>query len=46
MEVFDFQIDICSVEVPTLFTENFDDQDIGNDFVHGILTSDLLGKTF
>ncbi|RIB04189.1 hypothetical protein C2G38_2254520 [Gigaspora rosea] len=29
------QIDICSIEVPTLFTENFDYEDIENDFVHG-----------
>ncbi|CAG8786163.1 14276_t:CDS:10 [Dentiscutata erythropus] len=41
----DMEIDICSVEVPALFTENFDYQDIRKDFVHGILTSDLLGKT-
>ncbi|RIB09851.1 nucleotide-diphospho-sugar transferase [Gigaspora rosea] len=44
-DLIDCQIDICSVEVPALFTENFDYQDIRNDFVHGILTSDLLGKT-
>ncbi|KAF8937475.1 nucleotide-diphospho-sugar transferase [Dissophora ornata] len=44
-DLIDCQIDICSVEVPALFTENFDYQDIRADFVHGILTSDLLGKT-
>ncbi|KAF9990465.1 hypothetical protein BGZ75_001645 [Mortierella antarctica] len=44
-DLIDCQIDICSVEVPALFTENFDYQDIREDFVHGILTSDLLGKT-
>ncbi|CAG8451819.1 3532_t:CDS:10 [Ambispora leptoticha] len=44
-DLIDCQIDICSVEVPALFTENFDYQDIRNDFVYGILTSDLLGKT-
>ncbi|EFP76227.2 hypothetical protein PGT21_007694 [Puccinia graminis f. sp. tritici] len=38
-------IDLCSVEVPQLFTENFDYQLVRPDFVHGILTSDLLGKT-
>ncbi|CAH7668258.1 hypothetical protein PPACK8108_LOCUS2741 [Phakopsora pachyrhizi] len=38
-------VDICSVEVPQLFTENFDYQQIRPDFVHGILTSELLGKT-
>ncbi|CAB4389510.1 unnamed protein product [Rhizophagus irregularis] len=41
----DCQIDICSIEVLALFTENFDYQDIRKDFVYGILTSDLLGKT-
>ncbi|KAF9418775.1 hypothetical protein BGZ94_009602, partial [Podila epigama] len=44
-DLIDCQVDICSVEVPALFTENFDYQDIREDFVHGILTSDLLGKT-
>ncbi|KAF9585534.1 hypothetical protein BGW38_001935 [Lunasporangiospora selenospora] len=44
-DLIDCQIDICSVEVPALFTENFDYQDIRADFVDGILTSDLLGKT-
>ncbi|KAI1312621.1 hypothetical protein EDD11_002930 [Mortierella claussenii] len=44
-DLMDCQVDICSVEVPALFTENFDYQDIREDFVHGILTSDLLGKT-
>ncbi|KAI9626796.1 hypothetical protein H4Q26_017702 [Puccinia striiformis f. sp. tritici PST-130] len=38
-------VDLCSVEVPQLFTENFDYQLVRPDFVHGILTSDLLGKT-
>ncbi|KAI9498624.1 nucleotide-diphospho-sugar transferase [Zychaea mexicana] len=37
-------LDICSVEVPALFTENFDWQKLRSDFVHGILTSDILGK--
>ncbi|KAF9216927.1 hypothetical protein BGZ59_007318 [Podila verticillata] len=44
-DLIDCQVDICSVEVPALFTENFDYQDIRADFVDGILTSDLLGKT-
>ncbi|CAG8443520.1 6183_t:CDS:10 [Acaulospora morrowiae] len=44
-DLIDCQIDICSVEVPPLFTENFDYQDIRKDFVYGILTSELLGKT-
>ncbi|KTW31029.1 translation initiation factor eIF2B catalytic subunit epsilon [Pneumocystis jirovecii RU7] len=44
-DLIDCNVDICSPEVPALFTENFDYQDIRRDFVHGILTSDLLGKT-
>lgn len=39
-------VEVCSFEeVPPLFTENFDYQSIRPDFVVGILTSDLLGKT-
>lgn len=44
-DLIDCNIDICSPDVPALFTENFDYEDIRRDFVHGILTSDLLGKT-
>jgi translation initiation factor eIF-2B subunit epsilon len=33
------------LQVPPLFTENFDYQFFYPDFVNGILTSDLLGKT-
>ncbi|CAH1760611.1 2664_t:CDS:10 [Entrophospora sp. SA101] len=44
-DLIDCQIDICSVEVPALFTENFDYEDIRKDFVYGILTSDILSKT-
>jgi len=44
-DLIDCQIDICSLEVPALFTENFDYQDIRKDFVRGILQSDILGKT-
>ncbi|GAA6005765.1 hypothetical protein JCM11491_004000 [Sporobolomyces phaffii] len=36
---------ICSNEVAPLFTENFDYQAFYPDFVNGLLTSDLLGKT-
>ncbi|GAA5939733.1 translation initiation factor eIF2B catalytic subunit epsilon [Sporobolomyces koalae] len=36
---------ICSNEVAPLFTENFDYQNFYPDFVNGLLTSDLLGKT-
>ncbi|KAK9768397.1 translation initiation factor eIF-2B epsilon subunit, GEF [Basidiobolus ranarum] len=44
-DLIDCHVDICSVEVPALFTENFDYQTMRKDFVHGILTSDILGKT-
>ncbi|KAJ3092387.1 hypothetical protein HK100_006953 [Physocladia obscura] len=43
-DLIDCQIDICSVDVPALFTENFDYQDIRKHFVRGILESDILGK--
>ncbi|KAJ1336706.1 hypothetical protein BSLG_007025 [Batrachochytrium salamandrivorans] len=44
-DLIDAQVDICSIEVSALFTENFDYQDIRKDFLRGILESDLLGKT-
>lgn len=44
-DLVDCYIDICSLEVPALFTENFDYQDLRKDFVYGVLTSDLLGKS-
>lgn len=44
-DLVDPYLDICSVEVPALFTENFDWQRLRADFVHGVLTSDILGKT-
>ncbi|SAM05978.1 hypothetical protein [Absidia glauca] len=44
-DLVDPRVDICSLEVPALFTENFDWQRLRRDFVHGILTSDILGKT-
>ena len=44
-DLIDCQIDICSPEVLALFTENFDYQDLRKDFVKGILTSDLYGKS-
>ncbi|KAF9005562.1 nucleotide-diphospho-sugar transferase [Cyathus striatus] len=43
-DLIDCGIDICSVEIPSLFQDNFDYLDIRRDFVHGILTSDLLMK--
>ncbi|KAF9453228.1 nucleotide-diphospho-sugar transferase [Macrolepiota fuliginosa MF-IS2] len=44
-DLIDCSIDICSVEVPSLFQDNFDYLDIRRDFVHGVLTSDLLMKS-
>lgn len=44
-DLIDCQIDICSPEVPILFTENFDYQDIRQEFLRGILESDLLNKS-
>ncbi|KAI9142814.1 nucleotide-diphospho-sugar transferase [Paraphysoderma sedebokerense] len=44
-DLIDTQIDICSIDVLALFSENFDYQDIRKDFVKGILESDLLGKS-
>ncbi|KAF7969035.1 hypothetical protein HWV62_28660 [Athelia sp. TMB] len=41
-DLIDCGIDICSVDVPSLFQDNFDYQDVRRDFVHGVLTSDLL----
>jgi len=32
-------------QVPSLFQDNFDYLDIRRDFVHGVLTSDLLMKS-
>ncbi|KDN53379.1 hypothetical protein K437DRAFT_230602 [Tilletiaria anomala UBC 951] len=41
-DLVDCGVDVCSVDVPPLFSENFDYQDLRRDFVTGILTSDLL----
>ncbi|KZT68221.1 nucleotide-diphospho-sugar transferase [Daedalea quercina L-15889] len=43
-DLIDCCIDVCSVEVPSLFQDNFDYADIRRDFVYGVLTSDLLMK--
>ncbi|KAH6918678.1 translation initiation factor eif-2b [Coprinopsis sp. MPI-PUGE-AT-0042] len=43
-DLIDCSIDVCAVEVPSLFQDNFDYLDIRRDFVHGVLTSDLLMK--
>lgn len=42
-DLLDCQIDICSVNVLALYTENFDYQDVRKDFLRGVLTSDILG---
>ena len=45
-DLIDCAIDICSPDVPALFTENFDYQHIRRHFVHGILEDyELYGKT-
>lgn len=44
-DLIDCRVDICSMDVPALFTENFDYEHLRDDFVRGVLTSDLLGKT-
>ena len=45
-DLIDCHVDICSPDVPALFTENFDYQHIRRHFLHGILTDfDLYGKT-
>jgi translation initiation factor eIF-2B subunit epsilon len=45
-DLIDCQVDICSPDVPALFTENFDYQHIRRHFLHGILTDyELYGKT-
>ncbi|KAI0306525.1 nucleotide-diphospho-sugar transferase [Multifurca ochricompacta] len=43
-DLLDCSIDICALEVPSLFQDNFDYGDIKRDFVHGVLASDLLMK--
>jgi translation initiation factor eIF-2B subunit epsilon len=45
-DLIDCHIDICSPDVPALFTENFDYQQLRRHFLHGILTDyELYGKT-
>lgn len=45
-DLVDGYVDICSMEVLALFTENFDYQDMFQDFVKGILSSDILSHQF
>ncbi|KAJ2163139.1 translation initiation factor eIF-2B epsilon subunit, GEF [Coemansia sp. RSA 552] len=44
-DLADTGISVCSPDVLALFTENFDYHALRRDFVHGILESDLLGKS-
>lgn len=44
-DLIDCRVDLCAMDVPALFTENFDYEYLRDDFVRGVLTSDLLGKT-
>jgi len=44
-DLCDCNIEICTPEVPALFTENFDYEDLRSDFVNGVLTSDLISKS-
>lgn len=43
-DLMDPHISICSPEVLMLFSDNFDYQDISNDFVKGVLGSEILGN--
>ena len=36
---------VTDKQVPALFTENFDYEDLRKDLVTGVLTSDILSKT-
>jgi len=44
-DLIDCHVDICSPHVPQIFQENFDYQYLRDDFLKGVLTSDLLRKT-
>ncbi|KAJ2084447.1 translation initiation factor eIF-2B epsilon subunit, GEF [Coemansia sp. RSA 988] len=44
-DLTDTNVSICSPDVLALFTENFDYHTMRRDFIHGILESDILGKT-
>lgn len=41
-DLVDAGVHVCSIDVPPLFSENFDYQSLSTDFIPGILTSDLL----
>jgi translation initiation factor eIF-2B subunit epsilon len=40
----DLGVDVCEADVPALFTENFDWNDLRRHLVAGVLGSELLGK--
>lgn len=44
-DLIDCHVDICTPHVPQIFQDNFDYQYLRQDFVNGVLTSDLLKKT-
>ncbi|KAJ2302985.1 translation initiation factor eIF-2B epsilon subunit, GEF [Coemansia sp. RSA 2706] len=44
-DLADTGVAVCSPDVLALFTENFDYHLMRRDFIHGILESDILGKT-
>lgn len=43
-DLIDCGIDICSVDVPIIFSDNFHENDLRRDFVTEVLTSEILGK--
>lgn len=43
-DLIDCRIDICTPHVPPIFQENFDYQNLREDFVKGVISSDILGK--
>lgn len=45
-DLIDCHVDMCLPHVPQIFQENFDYQTLRGDFVRGVLTSDLVKKTF
>ncbi|KAK6460529.1 translation initiation factor eIF-2B epsilon subunit, GEF [Scheffersomyces coipomensis] len=44
-DLIDCHVDICTPHVPQIFQENFDYQYLRNDFVKGVVTTDLVKKT-
>ena len=44
-DLIDCRIDICTPHVPPIFQDNFDYQSLRTDFVRGVISSDILGKS-